>query len=163
MNPFDKVPLDVLQWVLAPFLDQFTMIALNQVTDPRERIYRRFPKDYAIKHHLTVIKNKWRTMMTSMENKTHNEKCIIIYKILKDQFVPVNALMYIHNEEYYKTLKRKLFEILDPDSIFYNGSNPSKTWLASFKKLSRKGIILLKHNPYRGHISIIGHEPLVYC
>ena len=163
MNPFDKVPLDVLQWVLAPFLDQSSMIALNKVTDPRERIYRRFPKDYAIKHHILVLKDKWKPMMESLEDKTRNEKCLIIYRILKDQFVPVNAIMYIHNKQYYQNLRHKLVEILDPDSNFYNGAPPSKTWIASFKKLASKGLALLKANPYKEHVSIIGFEPLAYC
>ena len=162
MNPFDKVPLDVLQWVLGPFLDQSSMIALNQVTDPCERIYRRFPKNYAIKHHISVLKDKWKPIMESLEYKTRNEKCIIIYKILKDQFVPVNTIMYMHNESYYRNLRHKLVEILDQDSAFYSGAPPSKTWIASFKKLASKGLKLLTANPYKDHVSIVGFKPIVY-
>ena len=113
MNPFDHVPLDILQFVLGPFLDQETMIAFNQVTDPRERIYRRFPKDYAIKHHIGVLVAKWKDMLRKIDN--YNNKGLgnnnIILRLFNDQIVPVNIIIFMHYYKFRESVINKFTDI----------------------------------------------------
>jgi hypothetical protein len=61
-NIFQSVPHDVLNHVMAPFLDANDRTTFNQVNHPFERVYKKFPTDYAIKKHLIVMKNKYNRM-----------------------------------------------------------------------------------------------------
>ena len=49
-NIFNFVPHDVTQWVLNPFLTAEDRANFNAVLEPTERIYKRLPVDFAIKH-----------------------------------------------------------------------------------------------------------------
>jgi hypothetical protein len=49
-NIFNFVPHDVTQWVLNPFLEPEDRANFNAVLEPTERVYKRLPTDFAIKH-----------------------------------------------------------------------------------------------------------------
>ena len=58
-NIFQTVPHDVLNYVIAPFLNASDRTAFNQVNHPFERVHKKFPADYAMKNHLNAMKNKY--------------------------------------------------------------------------------------------------------
>ena len=66
-NIFQSVPHDVLNHVIAPFLDANDRTTFNQINHPFERVYKKFPTDYAIKKHLSVMKNKYNLMCRRQE------------------------------------------------------------------------------------------------
>jgi hypothetical protein len=51
---FTGLPQDVLQYEINPYLDPLSRIEWNKVLKPDERVYTKFPKDYAICHQLQV-------------------------------------------------------------------------------------------------------------
>jgi len=53
-NIFNFVAHDVLQHVLSPFLNAEDRFNLNAVLEPTERIFKRFPKDFAEKHAVRI-------------------------------------------------------------------------------------------------------------
>jgi hypothetical protein len=61
-NIFQTVPHDVLNYVIAPFLNAKDRTAFNQVNHPFERLHKKFPADYAMKKHLRAMKNKYNMM-----------------------------------------------------------------------------------------------------
>jgi len=54
-NIFNFVAHDILQYVLNPFLTADDRFNLNAVLEPTERIFKRFPTDFAIKHSLKAF------------------------------------------------------------------------------------------------------------
>ena len=61
-NIFKTVPHDVLNKVIAPFLDASDRTAFNQVNHPFERLHMKFPADYAMKRHLRAMKKNYNRM-----------------------------------------------------------------------------------------------------
>ena len=58
MNPtniFNFLPYDVTQWKISPFLEADERAAFNMVLEPTERVWRRLPRDFAIKHSLRTF------------------------------------------------------------------------------------------------------------
>jgi len=55
MNIFNFIPHDVTQWFINPYLTSEDRGNFNAVLEPTERIYRPFPKDFAIKHSLKTF------------------------------------------------------------------------------------------------------------
>ena len=49
-NIFNFIPHDVTQHVMNPFLTAEDRANLNAVLEPTERVYKRLPSDFAIKH-----------------------------------------------------------------------------------------------------------------
>ena len=54
-NIFNYIPYDVTQWKINPYLTSEDRGNFNAVLEPTERIYRPFPKDFAIKHSLKTF------------------------------------------------------------------------------------------------------------
>jgi len=54
-NIFNFVPHDVTQYVLNPYLTSEDRGNFNAVLEPTERIFKPFPKDFAIKHSLKTF------------------------------------------------------------------------------------------------------------
>ena len=53
-NIFNFVAHDILQYVLNPFLEPIERAAFNTVLEPTERVFKRFPKDFAEKHAVKI-------------------------------------------------------------------------------------------------------------
>jgi len=73
-NPFaaPKMPYDVLQYVLNEFLTPADRFNFNRVLEPQERVYKRFPKDYSIRHQLIVSKSLWNSIANRVNTNTDN-------------------------------------------------------------------------------------------
>ena len=72
-NPFAHIPYDVLQYVLNGFLTSADRFNFNQVLEPQERIYKRFPKDYAIRHQVLVSKRLWNSITNRVNANIESE------------------------------------------------------------------------------------------
>jgi len=87
-NIFDCLPGDILTHVLSKNMDRMDRISFNQAAlkaFPAERLYKKFPTDYAIKHHL-------RTM-----NKRHNQ--------LVEE---LNTILEMHDEDVMENIEKGL-------------------------------------------------------
>jgi hypothetical protein len=54
MSVFTALPQDMLQWEINRFLDPLSRLHWNEVLKNDERVYSKFPKDYAIKHQIKL-------------------------------------------------------------------------------------------------------------
>ena len=54
MSVFTALPQDMLQWEINRFLDPLSCLQWNEVLKKDERVYKKFPNDYAIKHQLRL-------------------------------------------------------------------------------------------------------------
>lgn len=168
MNPFDYVPLDILQFVLGPLLDQETMIAFNQVTDPRERIYRRFPKDYAIKHHIRVLTIKWSTMLHNID-RYHDEaswlkKNDTVVKLYNDQIVPVNLIIFMHYYRFREAVINKLTDNIRrfKHRIYSKDDIEEKFINDQYIDISERGLKVIEPNKFVREINSKEFTPISY-
>jgi len=63
MTHFTKLPQDMLQWEISQYLSAGDRANFNQVVRPDERVYKKFDEDLAIRHHITVMHNKYVSIM----------------------------------------------------------------------------------------------------
>jgi hypothetical protein len=109
MTVFARLPQDVLQYVINPYLKHHDRLALNVVLKPDERIYRKIPKDYAIVHEIETKKTLYESMMRrlnyymnlyDLDNKTNRERALIKAELTKKIYAflcdPLNALLFAH-------------------------------------------------------------------
>lgn len=149
MNPFVEVPYDVLQKVLCPYLDMDSMINFNRVVDHRDRVYRRLPKDYAIRHQLRLSSIKWHKMFDKFETiDDRNMKCKILYRVFKDIIRPINRVFIWHNSKFRETYINKFYEFQDPSNDVY-GEETSKTWKKSYVALANRAVEHFNANPFK--------------
>jgi hypothetical protein len=68
---FDKLPGDVLQHVLNTFLNPLERAVLNESvlqSFPGERVYKKFPAEYATKHHMLIVKGIYNRINKSINS-----------------------------------------------------------------------------------------------
>ena len=70
---FRCVPHDVLQWELNRFLSVTDRAAFNTVMEQPERIYKRFPKDFAEKHAVRAALRHQRSHVAKINYMAENE------------------------------------------------------------------------------------------
>jgi hypothetical protein len=63
-NIFNFVPHDVTQYVINPFLTVEDRANFNAVLEPTERVYKRFPTDFAIKHSVKAFASAQKAHVT---------------------------------------------------------------------------------------------------
>ena len=62
MNIFSTVPWDIKQYAIASFLISSERTAWNQALKKDERVFKKFDKNYAIRHHVLVLSRKFNSM-----------------------------------------------------------------------------------------------------
>jgi hypothetical protein len=68
---FDCLPGDVLQHEINKFILPLERVVLNQAvlqSFPGERVYAKFPSDYAMLHHMLVVKTVYNSITMSINN-----------------------------------------------------------------------------------------------
>jgi len=146
---FDIVPYDVLQKVLRPLLDIDSVVNFNRIVDHRDRISRRFPKDYAIKHHIRINTIKWNNMMSKFELETDQKKrSLFLYMIFRDILHPMNSQILWYNEPFRTSIKNRMTHFQNPSSPVY-GQNVTKRWKKLYVILAKKGLEHIEANPFR--------------
>lgn len=146
---FDIVPYDVLLVVLCPLLDIESLVNFNRVVKHRDRVSRRFPKDYAIKHHISVNTRKWNGMMSKFEVEYDQKKrSLFLYQIFRDILQPINSNILWHNEAFRKSIYNRMLEFKNPSSDVY-GQRVTKRWKKLYVSLAKKGLEHIEANPFR--------------
>ena len=65
-NVFNFVPYDITRYVLNPYLTAEDRYNFNAVLEPTERVFKPFPKDFAIKHSLKIFITAQRARVPSI-------------------------------------------------------------------------------------------------
>jgi hypothetical protein len=76
-NIFNFVPHAVTQWKISAFLTPEERAAFNAVLEPTERIFKRFPKDFAIKHSLRILCRAQRNYAVQLIDALDNSNIIL--------------------------------------------------------------------------------------
>ena len=149
---FKFVPHDVLHNVLAPLMDTVSFINYNEAVEPQEKVYRRFPKDYAEKHHMRILVQKWTPYVQFIQSHEGEERNAIMYKLLHDMSIPVNAVLFKYHKTMYDTAIRKSEEFTNENNRDYLHMNPyEKMMLLDISKKMRENLM---SNPFVRSISL---------
>lgn len=67
MSVFTALPQDMLQWEINRFLDPLSRLHWNEVLKKDERVYKKFPKDYAIKHQIELAQQAYKEIAWKLQ------------------------------------------------------------------------------------------------
>ena len=109
----DSLPLDVIQYVIIPYLDYDSRIQLNQCLPVADRVVTRMTKEKITDHDLAVRVLHLRSILEELDYKSYRwkkwrlEKTIHIYTLLQD---PRYFAIINHNYNFRKTVFNKIQE-----------------------------------------------------
>jgi len=119
MSVFTKLPQDILQHEITHFLDHRDSLSFNEVLRRNERVYKKLPADYALKHALKVKRIHYETitvrlnlLLDCLDWGREDEPALAatelkkVFNFLKD---PVNAIIFMH----LRGLKNKMIRMVE--------------------------------------------------
>jgi hypothetical protein len=134
-------------------MDTESFINYNDAVDVRERVYRKFPKDYCERHHMRILVQKWTPYVKYLRlhggGTEHRKK---MYTLLYDMSIPVNAVLFKYNKKMYDTAIRKGDEFMNENNEDYLYMNDDeRAILLDISKKMRKNV---GSNPFVRSISL---------
>jgi hypothetical protein len=75
MSVFTNLPQDILQHEITHFLDYRDSLSFNEVLRRNERVYKKLPADYALKHALKTKRLHFETIVTRLNLLLHQLGC----------------------------------------------------------------------------------------
>jgi len=75
MSVFTNLPQDMLQHEITRFLDHRDSLSFNEVLRRNERVYKKLPADYALKHALKTKRLHFETIVTRLNLLLHQLGC----------------------------------------------------------------------------------------
>ena len=166
--PFTKLPQDMLQHEINNFLDAESRADFNAVLKPDERVHKKMPSDYALKHAIKTSFNAY-TSIGLLANSyieeigggeyrrqraaTGAEKTLL--RMFNLWFKPLNALAIMHQSGLKEQLLRSLESWMedDPYNVLYN-----TLWNggATLRLEAAEAHAHVQKIPFHNHISIAG-------
>jgi hypothetical protein len=169
MSVFTALPQDMLQWEINRFLDPLSSLNWNEVLKKDERVYKKFPKDYAIKHQIKISHKNYEDLAWRLQisldrvevagrlNEMHAPKAV---KLLRKYFAffkdPKNqvVLMYI------KGRKRSFADLFaswtEDDLEFY--SNLSIEQADELRIEAAEAVLLIASVPFLRNVPAKNHK-----
>jgi hypothetical protein len=165
-NAFSLLPYDT-KLVIADFLDHSATLALNEALRRDERVYKKFPADYALKHALKTKRLHYETITVRLNllldcldwGRSHEPTLAAIeltkvFKFLKD---PVNAIIFMHLSNLKEQMIRMTERWIDNNMelyIFMPDSGDELRALAIETRDYITTIEFVRHVPTVGHQSV---------
>jgi hypothetical protein len=132
MSVFTALPQDMLQWEINRFLDPLSRLQWNQVLKSDERVYKKLPIDYAIKHQIKLSLESYRDLTWKLKNNIdrimfrghfHVEHLLGAVKLLKKFFAffkdPKNQIVLMHVKGRKERFADLIMEWCDEDFEIY--------------------------------------------
>jgi len=136
MSVFTALPQDMLQYEIARFLTSADTLAFNEVLKKDERVYKKLPTDYALKHALITKRAQYEgiaTRLASLLNRLdwgaspyfdwEHSRPALAEKELKKMFAffrdPVNSIIFMHLRNLKDKMARMVEAWMDDDLELY--------------------------------------------
>jgi hypothetical protein len=170
MTAFTALPQDVLQYEINRYLNPESRAEFNAVLKPDERIYKKLPTDYALKHAIKTTFNAYTSIGLLADFYTEEiygtdyrrmsaaicgEKTLI--RMFNLWFQPLNALAIMYQRGLKEQLLRSLESWMEDDdqNVLYNTLYDGGATLRAAAAAARTRVEAI---PFRHHISIAGME-----
>jgi hypothetical protein len=128
MTIFSKLPQDILQWEIGRFLTSTDVLNFNTVLKNDERIYKKFPKDYVLKHAIITKRTHYETIVTRLNQLldclTLGLRPLRAQKDLKKLFTffldPSTAIIFTHQLSVKIQMAHMVEQWMEEDQELYN-------------------------------------------
>jgi hypothetical protein len=172
MSVFTRLPQDMLQWEIARFLTSAETLAFNEVLKNDERVYKKLPTDYALKHALITKRAQYEgiaTRLASLLNRLdwgaspyfdwEHSRPALAEKELKKMFAffrdPVNALIFMHLRNLKDKMARMVEAWMDDDLELYDYMGDKGHELRRLAEEARDHIVSV---PFVRHVPTVDYK-----
>ena len=164
MSVFTKLPQDMLQWEIARFLDHRDILSFNEVVRKDERVYKKFPVDYALKHALMTKRLHYETIATRLNFLLNglswepsrpaqaDKELKKIFAFLKD---PVNAFIFMYLRQLKGVMTRMVECWIEEDQELYEYLSDGGRELRALATETRDYIATI---PFVRHVQTVAHQ-----
>jgi len=164
-NVFSTLPYDIKVHEIASFLKHCDIISFNEVLRRDERVYKKLPADYALKHALKTKRIHFETIVTRLNLLLSNvgdwddvrvRRAVIelkkVFAFLKN---PVNAIIFMHIRHLKEQMGRMVEQWLDDDQELYSFLSDGGLELRALATETRDYITSV---PFVCHVSTANHQ-----
>jgi hypothetical protein len=165
MSVFTKLPQDMLQHEIAPFLDHRDSLSFNEVLRRDERVYKKLPADYALKHalktkriHYETITVRLNLLLDCLDWGREDEPALAatelrkVFNFLKD---PVNSIIFMHLRNLKEKMIRMVETWIDNNMELYTFMPDGGAELRALATETRDYIASV---PFVRHVSTVDHQ-----
>jgi hypothetical protein len=166
-SPFTRLPQDVVQYVINPFLGNMDRAALNTVLKPDERVYKKMPTDFAIAFDIEIKRAQYESMAKRLRHLTYrlawgpspffdweNSHPALAEKTLRKMFAffqePSTAIIFAHKEGLREQMARMVGEWTEDANELYEEYLPA--WGADLKALAAQTRAVILSRPFVRHV-----------
>jgi hypothetical protein len=163
MTVFTRIPQDVVQYVINPFLDKTSRAEFNAVLKPDERVYKKMPTDFAIAFDIEVKRAKYESMAKRLRYLTsrlawgpstffdwERSHPALAEKTLRAMFAffqePSTAIIFAHKEGLREQMAHMVGEWTENDNELYEEYMPA--WGADLKALAAQTRDVILSRPF---------------
>ena len=172
MSVFTALPQDMLQWEINRFLTHKDALAFNEVLKKDERVYKKLPADYALKHALITKRAQYESIATRLASLLNRldwgpsphfdwerSRPALAEKELKKMFAffrnPVNALIFMHLRNLKGKMERMVEAWMDDDLELYEYMSDNGREL---RRLAEETRDYISSVPFVRHVSTVDYK-----
>ena len=162
MSVFTRLPQDMLQHEIARFLTHADVLAFNEVLKKDERVYKKLPADFALKHALRVLKQQHNSIVARYQIYQDAADFPRLRRAAKAMFrfclTPRSDIVFMHQTGVREIMIRFLTPWVDEDSEVWEGaSSARKEKLIGF---ARASLDVISSMPFVRQVSLVGHNSI---
>lgn len=167
MSVFTALPQDMLQWEINRFLDPLSRLQWNEVLKKDERVYKKFPKDYAIKHQFKISYASYHSIAPALlhslgrlENGFAAPNALKAFRLLKKLFAwfkdPKNHIVIMYTTGRKEGFLENITQWTEEDMELYEHISIEQA--DEIRAEAREVLALISEVPFIRHVSQVGHQ-----
>jgi phytoene dehydrogenase-like protein len=167
MSVFTGLPQDMLQHEIARFLTHKDALAWNEVLKKDERVYKKLPKDYAIKHQFKISHASYHSIapallfsLSRIQDGFAAPNALKAFRLLKKLFAwfkdPKNHVVLMHTTGRKEGFLENIGQWTEGDLELYEHISSVK--VDELRAEAREVVALVSEVPFIRHVSLAGHK-----
>jgi hypothetical protein len=153
---FTKLPQDMLQYEIARFLDHRDVIAFNEVVKKDERVWKKLPADFALKHALDILQQEHNNIVKRYQIYLDADDFPRLRRTAKCMFRfclnPRSEIAFMHQKGVRERLIRFLTPWVDEDSEVWGTTSVNRK--EKLLEFARAALEWVSQIPFVRHVTL---------
>ena len=153
-NIFSLLPHDVKMHEITPFLNHCDALAFNSVLRRDERIWKKLPADFALKHALAILKQEHNSIIKRYQIHHYAYNFPLLRRTAKDMFrfclTPRSEIAFMHQTGVREIMLGFLAPWTDADSWVWEGASAARK--EKLLRYATAALVVIAETPFIRHI-----------
>jgi hypothetical protein len=155
-NVFSLLPYDIKMHEITRFLTHADSIAFNSVLRRDERVYKKLPVDFALKHALDILQQEHNNIVHRYQIYQDADDFPRLRRAAKCMFRfclnPRSEIAFMHQTGVKESLIRFLTPWVDKDSEVWEGAKPERK--EKLLRFARAALEWVSETPFVRHVTL---------